>query len=650
MLTTTRRFAKSWVAYALLGLLILSLVIVGTIQDPLRDFGSTAVIRAGDREVSQPQFRGIVDRFNTQRAEQTGQRFTMQELVDTGGHVQLMEQLAGEEGLFAWIWRAGIRPAEELVASRLRETQAFFDPVTGQFDEEAMARLLAENGMTPADYEADLRDQVAAEHYAAGVAAGMRMPRVYGALLAAYGGETRNGRWIVLSPADAGEIPDPTDAQLTALLNEVADQVRQPELRTVTLVRFTPSQAVDDVEVSDAAIAERFEFQRETLGTAETRSFVTLTAANAQAAQGIVRRLRAGEDPAAVARALGIEPVAYADQPRSAVADSGVAQAAFSLQSGAVSDPVQGDLGLVVVKVTEVTAGQPAQLADHRADIEQALRLEAARVRVSELVERFVQLREGGMGLREAAEQAGGEVLTLPPFTQEGALPNGQPMGAPAIIYETAYSTAEGTDSDIIDAGNDEYFAMRVDEVTPARLPTVEEMRGDLTQYWRNRELGRRLQERGNAVAERIRGGEDIAAVARAEGLTLTTREGVGRQAGEGEGALGQGVLEGLFGQGRGQVFSGPADEAGNFVVGVVDRIAPPVAAVAGRQAEQARLPLTAQAFQQEILPAIQAGARVEVDVRTYPDRAALALGVTPPAEGATDEAAEGEAAADAAQ
>ena len=647
MLTTTRRFAKSWVAYVLLGLLILSLAIVGTITDPLRglDF-SNAVVRAGDREVTQPQFRGIVDRFNEQRAQETGQRFTMQELVEAGGHVQLMEQLAGEEGLFAWIWRAGIRPAQELVASQLRETQAFFDPVTGQFDEDAMTALLAENGMTPADYEADLRDQIAAEHYAAGVAAGMRMPRVYGALLAAYGGETRDGRYILLTPEDAGEIPAPTDAQLTELLNEVADQVRQPELRTVTLVRFTPSQAVDDVEVSEEAIAERFAFQRDTLGTPETRSFVTLTAANAQAAEGIVRRLRAGEDPAAVARALNIEPVTYDDQPRSAVADGGVAQAAFSLQSGAVSDPVQGDLGLVVIKVTDITAGEEATLEDHRATIEESLRLEAARVRVSELVEQFVELRQGGMDLREAAEQAGGEVLVLPPFTQEGALPNGQPMGAPPIIYETAYATAEGSDSEIMDAGNDEYFAMRVDEVTPARLPTIDEMRDDLTQYWTNRELGRRLQERGNAVAARIRGGEDIAVVAEAEGLTLTTREGVGREPQEGEGALGQGVLEGLFGQGQGQVFSGPADEAGNFVVGVVDRIAPPVAAVAGRQAEQARLPLTAQAFQQEILPAIQAAAREEVEVQTYPDRAALALGVTPPAEG--EDAAE-EPAADAA-
>lgn len=649
MLTTTRRFAKSWVAYALLGLLVLSLVVVGTITDPLRslDF-SNAVIRAGDREVSQPQFRGIVDRFNEQRAQETGQRFTMQELVDAGGHVQLMEQLAGEESLFAWIWDAGIRPAEELVADRLRQIQAFFDPVTGQFDEEAMARLLAENGQTPAEFEADMRDQVAYEHYAAGAAAGMRMPRVYGAVFAAYGGETRNGRWIILSPSDIGEIPAPTDAQLTELLNEVADQVRLPELRTVTLVRFTPTQAVSDVEVSDDAIAERFQFQRQTLGTPETRSFVTLTAANAQAAQGIVRRLRAGEEPAAVARALNIEPVTYTDQPRSAVADSGVAAAAFGLQSGAVSDPVQGDLGLVVIKVTEITAGQEARLEDHRAEIEQALRLEAARARVSELVERFVQLREGGMALREAAEQAGGQIVTVGPFTEQGAMADGRQL--PPIVAETAYSTAEGSDSDIVDAGNDEYFAMRVDEVTPARLPSVDELRDDLTQYWRNRELGRRLQERGNAIAERVRGGEDIAAVARAEGLTLTTREGVGRQPQEGEGALGQGVMEGLFGQGRGQVFSGPADDQGNFVVGVVDRIAPPAAAVAGRRAEEVRMPLTAQAYQQEIMPAIQAAARVEVDVRTYPDRASLALGVTPPAEGETDEAAEGEPAADAAQ
>ena len=629
MLTTVRRLSKSWFAAIIVGLLIIGLAVVGMF-DPMRFDFSRSVIKAGDREVTQPEFRQIIDNLNERNAQTTGQRFTMTELVDSGQHLQVLEGLAGEEGLFAWVWRVGLRPARELVAAQIRQQQAFFDPVTGQFDEAAMAQALSQAGLTPAQFEDDLRDQIAAEHYVAGIAAGMRLPRVYGAVLAAYGGETRDGRWILLSPSDISGVPNPTDAQLTTLLNELADQVREPERRTVTLVRFTPAQAAAGVQVTDQAIQDRFNFQRDTLGTPETRSFVTLTASNAQGARTIVQRLRAGEDAAVVARSLNIEPVTYDNQPRGAVADARVAEAAFGLAQDAVSDPVQSELGLVVIQVTGITAGRAATLAEHRQEIEQSLRLEQARVRVTEMVERYVELREGGTSLREAASQAGGEVVTLPPFSADGMLPNGQPLGAPEVLYETAFATAQGADSDVVDAGDDQYFAIHVDEVTAARMPTVNELRPQLTQFWRSREIGRRMQERGNAIAERIRGGEDIAAVARAEGLSVTTREGVGREPVEGAGALGQGVLEGLFGQGRGQVFSGPADQTGRFVIGVVDDVAPPVAVLAGRQAEQVRRPLTAQTFQQEILPAAQGAARNAVDVQTYPDRARAALGVPP--------------------
>ncbi|MBN8553022.1 MAG: SurA N-terminal domain-containing protein [Caulobacterales bacterium] len=637
MLTTVRRLSKSWFAAIIIGLLIIGLAVVGMF-DPMRFDVSTHVVKAGDREVSQPQFRQIIDNLNERNAQMTGQRFTMAELVESGQHLQVLESLANEESLFAWVWRAGLRPARNLIAEQIRQQQAFFDPVSGQFSEEAMARVLSETGMTPADYEDTLRHQIGAEHYVAGAAAGLRIPAIYGALAAAYAGETRNGRWILLSPSDIRDVPNPTDEQLGTLLNEVADQVREPEYRTVTLVRFTPALAAANIQITDQAIQDRFNFQRDSLGTPETRSFVTLTAPNAQTAQTIARRLRAGEEPAAVAASLNIEPVSYDGQPRAAVPDARVAEAAFSLSQGAVTDPVQGELGLVVIKVTSITPGREATLAEHRQEIADALRMEQARVRVTEMVERFVALREGGTSLRDAASQAGGAVATLPPFTAEGALPNGQPMGAPEVLYQTAFATAQGATSEVVDAGQDEYFAVHVDEVRAARMPTVAEMRPQLVQFWRGREISRRLQERGNAIAQRIRGGEDIVAVARAEGLTLTTRTGVSREPGEGPNALSEDLVGGLFGQPPGEVFSGPADREGRFVVGVVDSATAPTAVIAGRQAAEILPQMTGQAFQSEIIPTMQRAARTTIGAVVFPDRARAALGVPPeatPTEGA---------------
>lgn len=640
MLTSTRRFAKSWGAAVIIGLLIVALSMFA-FTDVFRGNFSTAVVSAGHREVTQPEFRQIIDGLNRQNQQMTGQQYTMEELVEGGQHLQVLEGLADQEAMLAWLWRVGVRPAHDLVAAQLRQIQQFFDPVTGQFDEQAYAGALAQEGLTPARFEQEVADQIGLAHYRAAVIAGSRVPRVYGALEAAYSQETRSGRWVMLTPDQLGDIPAPTDAQLQTLLNEFADQVREPERRVVTLVRFTPTQAAGRVEVTDAEIQERFEFQRESLGTPERRTFVTLTAPNAQVAADITRRLRAGEDPAAVGQALNIEPVSYNAQPRSAVADTRVAAAVFGLQPGAVSDPVQGELGLVVAKLTGVSPGQAATLEAHREEIEQAIRMAKARVEVTDMVERFVAAREAGASLADAAQQTGGEMITLPPFSAQGLLPNGQPMGAPEVLYETAFATAEGADSDIVDAGEDEYFAIHVDEVTPARMPTVDDLRSELTQAWRSRELGRRMQERANALAARVRGGETLDAVAADEGLTIVRRERVGRGDAEGDNPVAEGVLDGLFGQGRNQVFSGPANREGHFAIGVVDEIRAPTAALAGQAAEARRPEMTNAILQQELVPALQSAAREAVNVSVHPDRARAALGVAPEEEAPAADAAE---------
>ena len=83
MITSFRRLSKTWFAGIIVGLLIIGLAVVGMF-DPMRFDFSSYVIKAGDREVSQQQYRQIIDNLNERNAQMTGQRFTMAELVEAG--------------------------------------------------------------------------------------------------------------------------------------------------------------------------------------------------------------------------------------------------------------------------------------------------------------------------------------------------------------------------------------------------------------------------------------------------------------------------------------------------------------------------------------------------------------------------------------
>ena len=398
MLTAFRTFAKSKWAIGLLVVLALALLVTGGTQmDVLTSLGPKHVVTAGERSLGQAEFRGELDRIREQAQQQAGRALTFEELIGEGGLRQYLEQKSQQLGFVNWAWKAGIRPGKELVLRQIRQAPGFFDSVTGQFSEEQYRNALAENNATPEMFEAQLRDQYSTQHYGAALGAGMRLPRVYGAILASQALETRDGRWFTVTQAMAGTAPAPTDAQLTTFMTQNAEQLglRMPESRTASVVLFDDGAGATAAP-TEARIEERFNFRRDALSQPEKRSFVTLTAPNRAAADRIAAALRAGQSPADVARANSIQPAEYVDTPRSALGDPAVAAAVYGLTVNQVSAPIQAGVGFVVAKLSSIQPGRPATLADVREQVIAELRAEDARASVYRRVEAYEKARQEG--------------------------------------------------------------------------------------------------------------------------------------------------------------------------------------------------------------------------------------------------------------
>ncbi|MFY8163282.1 MAG: peptidyl-prolyl cis-trans isomerase, partial [Brevundimonas sp.] len=404
----------------------------------------------------------------------------------------------------------------------------FFDSVTGQFSEEQYRTALAEGNVTPEMFEAQLRDQYSTQHYGAALGAGMRLPRIFGAVLASQALETRDARWFAVTQAMAGTAGTPTDAQLTALMNENADQLRMPESRTASVVLFDDGAAAP-AELTEARILERFNFRRDALSLPERRSFVTLTAPDRAAADRIAAALRAGQSPADVARANSIQPAEYVDTPRSALGDPAVAAAVFGLASNQVSAPVRASVGFVVARVNAIQPGRAATLADVRDQVVAELRAEDARAAVYRRVEAYEKARQDGKTLDVAVREVGARLIQIPAIRQDGKRRNGQDINLPPQLVQAIWSLGKGAESEVVDMGQGQYFVVRLDDVMPAALPLLVDIREPLARQWVLRENARLLSARASALAARVRGGEDLAAVAASVGATLQTGSGLNR-------------------------------------------------------------------------------------------------------------------------
>ena len=626
MLSAFRVFAKSWVAAVLIGLLIVAFAVFG-IRDVFGHRISNAVITAGARTLTATDFRHEFDLLRKRAEQDGGQPLTAEAAAANGLDRQVLQGLATREGFAELLRRMGVHPSDKLVAEQLAKIPAFFNPVSGQFDKQQYQQRLAQNDLTPDKFEAALRDEVAEQHLVGALTNALLVPRAYAAMAAIYGLEARDISYLNLTPASVPPPAPPTDAQLAAFMKENAARLILPEFRVLTVVRFSPQLAGANLPVDEAEVRKRYEFRKDTLSTPETRSLAQIPAKDAATAQAVSARLQKGEAPQAVAKAIGVDAIAYDNKPQSAIADRKLAAAAFQMQPGQVS-VVQGDLGLAVVKLNGVTPGKTVSFEEARPGLEAELRKDAAAEKVYGLTQAYDDAHQKGANLTEAAQKAGVTPTTIGPVSRDGRDPQGQPVGGLSQkLVDTAFGLPSGGESEVVQAGDGEYFAVRVEKIIPPAMPALASIKPQLTQVWMMQHLVQALQAKADALAARVTKGETLEAVAASSGVQLVRAPGVDRQNGEQNPLMSQEILANAFGRKPGEVFT--ARGRNGIVVGKVEAVRPGDLQALARLTEQARPQMTATVFR-EIGDSAEAAARQKVKVSIDYNRAREAIGLQP--------------------
>ena len=627
MLANIRAFAKTPYAAVLIALLVVSFAVFG-IRDMFHAKISTAVITAGSRTVTAAEYKRAFDGFKTQVEQQVGRPITPELAAENGLDRRVLEGLATREAFSDLLTKIGVRPADKLIVAEIHKIPAFFDQVSGRFDKQSYLRKLADNNLTAATFERTVRDQITEQEAGTGLVAGLRAPRAYAAMAAIYTLESRDVGYFAIEPGSVAQPPAPTDAQLTELMKENAAQLTRPEFRQLTVVRFSPSLVSATAPIDPAELKKRFDFKKDTLSTPETRTVVQIPAKDPAAATQIGQALAKGVDPAAAAKAAGVEAITYANKPQTAIPDRKVAAAAFTTPAGQVA-AVKGDLGLAVVKVLSVTPGRAVTLEEVRPALEAEIRKDAAAEKVYALTQAYDDAHQGGANLAAAAAKAGVPVTTLGPLTQNGRDMTGQQVaGLTQKLMQAAWALPAGGESEVEDAGNGEFFAVRVEKIIPPALPPFEEIKPMLARAWTQRELVKAMQAKADGLAARVKKGESLAAVAASAGSSVTNVSGIDRQTIQQHTELSQDMLGKMFTSRPGDVFTAQNSHLG-FVVGKLESIHSGDETTLARAAETIR-PQMSATFDRELGESAHIAARQKVKVTIDANRAREAIGLDP--------------------
>lgn len=529
MLLQMRQFTRSWVAYLLIFILAaLFVVFLGngqSIFDALNTQTSN-VLAKGRGVTVLPQHVTREFDLELRQQRQQGRNVDRQEAVDRGLHLQVLDRIIGRWAVFSYAERSGISASNAQVANRIREIPLVRNPVTDSFDQSAYERFLRETGYTQTEFEREIRGEISAGILMEALAAGTRAPTSYGTLALTYQGETRVVSIVEGDASAAGAVAPPTDAELQSFYEESQAQLRVPEFRALTLVYARTQDFVARVNVPEERLNAEVEARRASAAQPERRTYVRISVQNEQQANEAAGRLTRGEAPSAIATALGagVQAARSENQARADVPDSRVAEAVFSAQAGGAPRIVQGQLSpFVVVRVESVTAAQNPNLAELREAVRAAIAADEAGDLLNTAVSAFEEARDGGASVNDAARANGLVVVTVPAVTARGQGQDGRPLElftGREDLLRAAFETPEGEASDFIPV-DDADVLVAVDRIIPQSVRPLAEVRTELSQLWVARERQKRLRELGQTVADAVRGGQVLAAAARAHRMRV---------------------------------------------------------------------------------------------------------------------------------
>jgi peptidyl-prolyl cis-trans isomerase D len=523
-----RKASSNWlgkiVMATVMGVLIISFGVWG-IGDIFRGFGQSTLAKVGHTEISTEQFRQIYTERLQQIGRQFGRPLTMDQARAFGLDRQVLQQTIAEAAMDEEARRLGLGQSND-ETMRMIFNDPNFKGVNGAFDPQRFQTVIRQIGYSEQRFVAEQRRVSLRRQIAGTIAAGLEPPKVLIEALTRFQNEQRTVEYVKLDAAQAGTIDPPSPETLATYFDDHKTQFRAPEYRKISFVAVTPEDIGKWTEVSDEDARKVFEQRRDKLGTPERRQVSQIVFPNAEEAMSARNRIASGLSFDDLAKERGLNPsdVDLGPIAKSAM-DPAIADAAFTLQSGEVSQPAQGKFGVALVKIGKIEPAVTPSYESVAAGLKKEIASERARSKVAELRDKMEDERGGGASVIEAAQKLGLAAVTIDAVDRSGRLPNGQPVSnvpRGLDVVSQAFNSDVGVDNDPIQF-NGGYVWYDVLAITPSRERNLDEVRDQVEAKWRDDQITSRLRAKATDMVQKLEQGGKLADEAAQAGLSVET-------------------------------------------------------------------------------------------------------------------------------
>lgn len=562
MLDVLRKGAQTLVAKILMLLLVVSFGIWG-ISASLFNTSTDTVISVGDQQVSASEFSLAYHRQLAELGRRFGVQLTSEQAKAFGVANQVYAQLSAGAALDQLSEEMNLGMSKDKLAQLIAEDPAFKSE-TGQFDRNLFTARLRNAGLREDDYILERSKVAVRSQIVEATSDGFTAPKTLVDALLAHQNENRDINYLLLTNANIDPIKAPDDATLAAWFETVKARYRAPEYRSFSYVKLEPADIADKASITDAAIAQDYEAHKKGYEIAGTRTIEQLSFETREMAEAAAAELKSGTsfDQLVTDQGKTASDVLLGDFSRDKLPDPILADAAFGVtREGGTTGVVDGALGPVILRVTNIKDGRTRPLEEVKEEIREALAEAAALEDIANVHDQFEDLRAGGSTLEEAATQ-----LNLKPVTVKADSAGKDEAGADvpnlperAALLAEVFKTDVGVEALPVNIGNDGYIWLAVKDIVAERDRTLDEVREKATADWVAEQQKIALGAKAESLKDRVSKGETLEVIAGELGIAVETKAGIRRRSEDA--VLGAAAINAAFTGPVGTVASAPGGD-----------------------------------------------------------------------------------------
>lgn len=394
----------------------------------------------------------------------------------------------------------------------------------GQFDPQRFSYLVQSMGFTATGYRQMMRQEIIASQYVSGFNSSGFVTEQQLAQYVSLAEQGRDFYYVTMPLAPELATTEVSDSEIQAHYDANQEQFKIAEKVAAQAIVLKVSDIAAKIDISDDKIAAQYEQNMKSFASEPVRQVAHILVESEDEAAAKAK-LQQAKDALAQGKDFAEVAAEFSDDlgTKDTGGDLGFTSgdtfpepfetALAALEIGQVSEPVQTDAGLHLIKLLAIDQAELPTLAEESTAIRVALQAASAQQKFVEVLERLKEEAYNTDDIATVASKLGLKVQSMPAFARSG----GAGLAADPRIVEAAFSQdvmIDGHISPVLELDETSVAVVSVSEHLPAQVMPLADVSDVISSQLKEEKAKAALAAKGESLLAQMTAGEDVEALA----------------------------------------------------------------------------------------------------------------------------------------